>query len=191
MKAKKSKWVIRCGCCVLFLFGFGLGNSYGQDGLIKSTGGYVEFYSDAPLEKIGARNNAIKGVILKTDNSFAFEVPILSFVGFNSPLQQEHFYENYMEAERFSKSTFTGTFIETIDFDQSGTHNLRAKGTLTIHGVSQPVLLEVMLVIDDSTIFGDCSFNVILKDYEIYIPRIVNKKIAEQIQVKAHVEFDR
>lgn len=155
----------------------------------KTNTGTVEFISDAPLELISAKSEKLKGILSTEKSSFAFEMDISSFIGFNSPLQSEHFKENYMEVDRFPKATFTGSIIESVDFTLPGKYNVRAKGKFDIHGVKQPLMLNITLKVKESTIIADCEFDILLKDYEIDIPRIVNKKIADLIHVKVHVEL--
>ena len=59
--------------------------------------GLVHFVSDAPLEIIEAESDQMQGLIDLDKKVFAFKLYIKSFEGFNNPLQQVHFYENYME----------------------------------------------------------------------------------------------
>jgi hypothetical protein len=51
-----------------------------------------------------------------------------SFQGFNSPLQKEHFNENYVESDKFPEASFKGKIIEDQDLTVDGTYELRAKG---------------------------------------------------------------
>ena len=75
----------------------------------------VSFVSDAPLERIVARNTAATGLLEPATRSFAIQIPVAEFDGFNSPLQREHFNENYMQTNARPKATFAGRIIETID----------------------------------------------------------------------------
>jgi hypothetical protein len=155
----------------------------------KTSTGTVEFISDAPLEIISAKSELLKGILSAEKMTFAFELDIITFFGFNSPLQNEHFNENYMEIDRFPKATFTGTIIESIDFTKPGKYNVRAKGKFDIHGVVQPMMLDIILEVKENSFVINSEFDILLKDYEIDIPRIVYKKIANLIHVKVHVEL--
>jgi hypothetical protein len=53
-----------------------------------TTGGIVNFTSDAPLEVIKASSDKLQGAISINERSFAFTIDNSSFKGFNSPLQQ-------------------------------------------------------------------------------------------------------
>lgn len=144
--------------------------------------GTVKFRSEAPLEIIKAESDQLKGALNLDNKTFAFKLFIRSFDGFNSPLQKEHFYENYLEVKSFPESIFKGKILEVIDINAAGDY--RAKGVLTIHGLSNEIIIDVHLEpVEDGLLFSS-SFDVALKDYEIDLPRIVYQKIAEIINIE-------
>ena len=106
--------------------------------------GKLQFISDAPLEIIEASSNTLGGILDPSTQQFAFSVDVMSFAGFNSALQQEHFRENYMEISRFTTATFEGKIIEQFDLSQDGTYNIRAKGKMNIHGHTQEIIIEIV-----------------------------------------------
>ncbi len=110
--------------------------------VFRTTSGTIKFVSEAPLETITAKSNSLKGIIDTTSNTFSFSVSINSFQGFNSALQEQHFYENYMESSEFPLATFSGKIIELIDYTTPGTYHIRAKGILTIHALIIPIILQ-------------------------------------------------
>ena len=146
--------------------------------------GTIQFKSDAPLELIEARSVKLKGVINAAEQTFAFSVPNNTFEGFNSALQREHFNENFMESTKFPNSSFAGKIIETIDFSADGTYNVRAKGKLLVHGVEPERIIKATLQIKKGVITVSSGFSVPLADHNLTIPKIVNQKIAEEIQVE-------
>ena len=146
--------------------------------------GQVRWVSDAPLELIQAESQELQGIIRGEDRSFAFSLNIRSFQGFNSPLQQEHFHENYLETEAYGKATFSGRILEEINLSQPGKYEVRAKGTLTIHGVPRERIIRATLEVrPDGELYVSSSFLVPLVDHDISIPRVVFQKIAEEINV--------
>ena len=151
--------------------------------------GRIEFRSDAPLEIIQASSAALKGALDPADQSFAFSVAIASFQGFNSPLQRVHFNENYMESAKFPEATFTGRIIEELDLTQPGDYQVRAKGLLTIHGISQERIIKVKVRISEQGCKYSSTFSVPLADHAITIPKVVYQKIAEEIQVTVEGEM--
>ena len=159
--------------------------------IIQSTSGKVSFVSTAPLEIIRAASNNLNAAIEPGSNKMAFSVRIASFEGFNSPLQREHFNENYMETSEFPTANFTGKLIENIDFDVSGEYEVRAKGLLTIHGISNERIVKGTMVIDKDVIIINSDFSVQLKDHQILVPSIVNQKIAEEIVISLEIIFQK
>ena len=140
----------------------------------------VNFISIAPLETIKASTKQMQGVIDLKKKKFAFKIYIRSFDGFNSPLQKEHFYENYLEAATHPVATFSGKIIEKID---PKLKSYRAKGSLNIHGVSKEVIIPITMEVNEKAILYSTSFKVSLSDFDIFVPPLVNQKISEIINV--------
>lgn len=146
--------------------------------------GTINFRSDAPLELIEASSVKMRGLINTEENTFAFAVKINSFQGFNSPLQREHFNENYMESQQYPEATFSGRIIEDVDLTKPGKYTVRAKGKLNIHGVEQERIIKSEVVAGKSSLEIASGFSVFLEEHDITIPKIVYQKIAEEIQVE-------
>jgi hypothetical protein len=122
-----------------------------------------------------------------SERTFAFQIPIQSFQGFNSPLQQIHFNENYLESERYPMARFRGKIIEQLDLSVPGTYEVRAKGIFELHGVTDERIVRGKLVVTDEYIIISASFSILLSDYDIRIPRIVAQKIAEEMEVNMEI----
>ena len=133
-----------------------------QPGIYTSNNGTVTFRSEAPFELINATSREMKGAVDISKNNFAFRIRIRSFEGFNSPLQREHFNENYMESEKYPEATFNGKIIETINYEQKGKYTIRAKGILTIHGVEQERIIKSEMELTGKSILINSSFTVLL-----------------------------
>lgn len=146
--------------------------------------GSAYFKSDAPLELIEAASSQMKGLLDADKRTFAFSIPMSSFKGFNSPLQREHFNENYMESVKYPNATFAGKIIEDTDFSKDGEYTVRAKGKLTVHGVEQERIIKSTMKVKAGKVYIDSQFTVLLKEHNIDIPHIVYQKIAEEISVK-------
>lgn len=154
-----------------------------------SNNGRIDFTSDAPLEKIKAGSNTLRGVIDIDKQEFAFTVDIKSFKGFNSPLQKEHFNENYMESNKYPKATYTGKLIDKLNLSKDGKFTARSKGWLNIHGIAQERIIKSSFEVKDKKLIMTSNFTVLLQEYNINIPIIVHQKIAEEIDVKVVSEF--
>lgn len=153
--------------------------------------GTIQFKSDAPLELIRAASSDMKGIIDTDRRAFAFSVEMKSFQGFNSPLQREHFNENYLETNKYPKATYSGKIIENIDWDQAGTYEVRSKGKLSIHGLEQERIIKGTLIIGDGTIHLRSTFSVLLEEHQINIPKIMFQKISEEIKVVIEADLEK
>jgi len=151
--------------------------------------GTASFTSNAPLEIIKAQSDEVMGAIDLKDRTFIFTMDNNSFKGFNSSLQQEHFYENYMETQQYPASSFKGKIIEEIDLNSKLEQVVRAKGVLDIHGVEQERIIKGKVKIMDGKIQLQADFTVLLEDHQIKIPRVVYQKIAETVDVSIKAEL--
>ena len=173
---------------IIFLLASGYASSQNISPVFSFENGVAEFKSEAPLELIRASSQQLKGLIDFEKATFAFVIPVGSFKGFNSALQQEHFNENYMESNRFPRATFTGRLIEKIDVDNDGEYRVRAKGILNIHGVEQERIIQGLVIVRKGTIALSAQFDVLLRDHNIPIPKVVQHKIAESIHVEINTK---
>lgn len=151
----------------------------------------IVFHSVAPMESISATNNSATGLIDPDKRTFAIRIPVRAFVGFNSPLQTEHFNENYMVVRKWSVATFNGRMIESFDHRTPGKHTVRAKGQLNIRGVVQERIIQCDLIITDEGIRVMADFDVILEDHGILIPSVVQQKIAPKVNIDVDLSFRR
>ena len=103
---------------------------------------------------------------------------------------QKHFNEQYLESNKFPEARFEGQFQEApVKIDGSG--EFAYEGLLTIHGISRRINGTARLEQAGHTILGESHFKVRLEDYQIKIPRMVIKNIAEVVDVSISVRFSR
>ncbi len=150
--------------------------------------GNISFYSKTPIENIDAHNKQVNAALNSKTGEFVFKVLIKSFE-FEKALMQEHFNENYMESDKFPNSTFDGQMfnVENINFSKNGTHEIKVKGMLSIHGISQEVEEKGTIIIRNGEVRAKAMFSVLLKDYDIKVPKAVTKNIAERIDIDVDV----
>jgi hypothetical protein len=164
--------------------------AFGQDTsdrLFKTENGKVVFSSDAPLELISAESGELKGILDPQKRTFVFQLKVVSLKGFNSKLQQEHFYENYLEADKFQYIRFKGKLVEHIDFTEEGIYPVRAKGIFSIHGIEKEEIIKATIIVGKNEIKIQSEFQISLEDYNIKVPHVVFRKIAEEISVSMNV----
>jgi len=143
--------------------------------------GQISINSNAQNEFIRASSPKLKGVIDIDKKQFVFKIDVSTFEGFNSPLQKEHFHENYMETFKFPEIIFTGKVIEDVNLQKNGKYRVRAKGKLTVHGVSTDRIIYTDVLVRGGNIEIFSEFKVALADHDIKIPRVVNDKLATEI----------
>jgi hypothetical protein len=153
----------------------------GQNSFLSTTGS-IQFDASTPLEDISAVNKNVN-FILKSDGEFASLLLVNEF-NFKRALMEEHFNENYMESDRFPKAHFVGK-ISDFSLNQLSQSNkaFNLNGTLTMHGVSRTISTDVHLKKINDSLYLESTFIVRPEDYKIKVPRILFKKIAEEVQV--------
>ena len=105
---------------------------------------------------------------------------------------QEHFNENYLESNKFPKSTFEGD-IKNFDIDNltNDFKNHIISGKLTIKGETQNINTEAQLRLINEKIELKCSFDILLSDFGIKIPRVVFKKIDEKVKINLNFTYEK
>jgi len=149
--------------------------------------GELSFTSNAKLELINATSKRVLGILDPSNGQFAFIVKVRSFEGFNSNLQQQHFNDKYMESDKFYDATYSGKIIDPVDYTKDGTYDVRAKGSLVVHGKKQERIIPGKIHIEKGILTVTSDFEVPLADHDIPVPEIVSQKIATVITVKLNV----
>jgi len=142
----------------------------------------ITFFSDGVVEDIAAENAAAGSLFNGSTGELVFIVPIKDFK-FSKSLMREHFNEKYMETERFPKATFQGKLVG-FNASAAGEQKVQAIGKLTMHGVTKDVNVPGLAESSNGKVTLKSKFMVKLKDYNIEIPSIVWKNIAEEIELK-------
>jgi polyisoprenoid-binding protein YceI len=158
----------------------------------KTSNGMVIFESNAALEKIKAKSNHLRGVVNTNNNTFSFAIQLNSFQGFNSELQLEHYNENYVESNLYKEATFKGNIIENVNWLAKGKYHVRAKGLFGLHGEQKIETIQATIEhLDETTCTISANFSLNLSDYNIKIPRIVHKKLAENIDIQINATLKK
>ena len=152
--------------------------------------GYIGFYSHTPIEDIKADNNQVASILDISTGEIVFQVLIKSF-HFERALMEEHFNENYLESEKFPKSTFKGKIvnISEVDFSKPGKYDVSVEGDLYIHDVTNKITVRGTLEIVSGGINANSKFNLTPEDYKINIPGVVRDNIAKTIEVTVTLTY--
>ena len=119
---------------IILLVWLGMGRA--ADGLYACKNARISLYSSAPIEDIKAASTTGASVFNATTGELDFSVASRSFQ-FEKSLMQEHFNSDYMESEKYPRSTFKGKIEEHIDVTKDGSYPVKATGDLTVHGITQ------------------------------------------------------
>ncbi len=154
----------------------------------KTNSGKIFFFSEAPLENIEASNNQVYCAYDSSTGGIFFQVQMKKFE-FEKNLMQKHFNENYVESDVYPYARFEGQVInhDKINHSRTGKYKAVVMGKLAIHGKTQVIKETGMFEIKGNNILGSTTFTILLKDYDIKIPRAVIKNIAEEIEVRVNV----
>ncbi len=109
---------------------------------------------------------------------------------FRVALMQEHFNENYMDSDQFPKASFKGKIKDfNVEDITAQPKEFLLKGTLKIRDKEQEVEFPVKMKRGSNKLVLDGKFSVHPQDFDIEIPSIVRKKIAQQITIQLHYEL--
>jgi polyisoprenoid-binding protein YceI len=165
-------------------------NSFAQVYYTKN--GRISFFSKTSLENINADNNQAISVLNIQTGVLQFSILNNAFQ-FPRAKMEEDFKENYIESDKYPKSTFKGsiTDISNINSLKDGSYKVNVTGDLTIHGVSKNIITPATITIKDGKISATTSFKILIKDYNIRIPTIVTNKIAESIEISVSCNYEK
>ena len=152
--------------------------------------GTTTFFSHSPIEDIEAVNVKTTAAINFTKGDLVVKMLIKHFT-FENALMQEHFNENYMESEKYPAAIFKGKLVHDhgIDLNQDGTHEVMVSGQLTIRGISKPVKTPATITVTGTQVTATTKFIARPADFDIEIPSVVVKNIAEEIEVSTSLAF--
>lgn len=154
--------------------------------------GYIGFYSHTPLEDIKADNNQVASILDPITGDLVFRALIRSFK-FPKALMEEHFNENYLESEKYPRSTFTGKILnyKDIDFTKPGKYPAKVEGDLNIHNVTKKITVDGIIEVAGGKLNTSSKFDLSPEDFKITIPGLVRDKIAKVVEVTVEMKYDQ
>ncbi|EMR02659.1 YceI family protein [Cesiribacter andamanensis] len=175
---------------ILSILLIGLWTSAQAQGKFFTRDGYISFFSHTDVEDIDAHNRKVASVLDAQSGQLEFAVLMRAFE-FKKALMQEHFNENYVESTKHPKAQFKGKILNlaSVDFGTDGTYPVAIEGELTIKGVTKPLRTQGTIIVKGGIPHGKAEFTVLPSDYNIQIPALVRKNIAEEIQVKVDMAY--
>ncbi|MDE3212818.1 MAG: YceI family protein [Bacteroidota bacterium] len=152
--------------------------------------GIVTFHAGTTVEDIDGINKSTTSIFDVSTGEFDFALLVNGFE-FRRALMQQHFNEDYLESDKYPKSTFKGkiTNISSVNFSKDGTYPVQVKGTLTIHNISKEIEVPGTFIIKNGKVSGTSTFNVALADYNISIPSLVADKLSKTAKVVVNCDY--
>jgi len=148
--------------------------------------GQINFDATSPSspEKIEGVNRSATCVVDAKTGNMQFAALMKGFA-FERALMEEHFNENYVESDKFPKAEFKGELkdIDKVDFTKDGTHTVKVKGKLTMHGESKEIETDAKINIQNGKIKATTELKVLLSDYKVSIPGLVADKVSKTAKI--------
>jgi polyisoprenoid-binding protein YceI len=142
--------------------------------------GTAKFISKASLREFVGESQQLQGLIDLDKNLIDFYLD-LNTLKTGIGLRDRHMRDNYLETKKFPFSEFTGSIENLPELEKGKSQNVTAKGKFKIHGVEREIEVPGMIrMIDAQKIELKASFNVLLSDYDIPIPKVMFYELAEE-----------
>lgn len=152
--------------------------------------GHAYFMSQTDAINIDGNNKQVVSFLDVKTGDLAFAVLVKSFE-FTLATAAEHFNETYMESHLYPKANFKGKIADLtkIDFSKPGLYTVPVEGALTLHGVTKSIKELAIFEVKNMAIVGKSSFTVAINDYNIKVPKVVEHRVAKNVNVKIECEY--
>ncbi|MFC3881051.1 YceI family protein [Algoriphagus namhaensis] len=145
--------------------------------------GQTIFISEAPLSSFEGVSKNLNGLIDLDQNLLDFYLD-LNTLETGIGLRDRHMRENYLETEQFPFAEFTGKLQLLPDLKLNAPVEVKAIGTFKIHGVEKEIeVFGTLTKVAENQVQLDASFEVLLSDYSIPLPKLVFYELAENQKV--------
>ena len=178
--------------CLILLVTLGVNSINAQDKYFTKNGTItIDATTNASLETVHAVNRTARAVLDTKTGNLLFVVHMKGFE-FQKALMQEHFNENYVDSDKYPTADFKGQVvnISSVDFTKDGTYPVSVKGTLMMHGKSNPVETKGTLQVKNGKVIANGNFNITLKEYDISIPGLVADKVSKTANIIIDCSLD-
>lgn len=156
-----------------------------ENKVFKSSKGQINFKSSTADELIEATNTQVLSTI-KQNGEIQIAALIKGF-RFENEVMQNHFNEEkYMHSDKFPKAEFKGTITDfgKVLIDKNGNYNVTAKGNLTMHGVTKPVVANGNITVENGKLILKSTFKVHVQDYGVD-----GSDVAEKIDIDINCSY--
>ena len=139
-------------------------SAYAQKKMTRT--GEVKFEASMPsFEEIAANTKTASCILDETNGDFVALILVKSFK-FKAPLMEEHFNENYMESEKFSKATlkFTSISLKVKLFTLGSLTPLYSIGFIKVHAlkINAAIQLNNIFLLKKLSVTGKLNFSFVI-----------------------------
>jgi polyisoprenoid-binding protein YceI len=155
--------------------------------------GNISFSSHTPLEDVNAENNEVVSTLNTATGAFEFKAAIKSF-HFKKTAMEQHFGdEDYMDAEKYPKASFSGKIsdLSSVNFEKDGTYKVTVQGNLTVKDVTKPISADGTITVKNGAITAQSNFNVNRKEYHVIGEAFVQQKIEDEIHISVNCQYEK
>ncbi len=164
-------------------------SAYGFSQKLYTKTGITEFKGSVEaFEPVEAKNKSTS-VVFNTETGDIAALLFVKAFDFRVALMQEHFNENYMDSNTFPKATFRGKVPGLVYETMEGSKQYIISGTLNVRGKGKKVETLATFLKEGEKLKIKGAFKVKPQDFDIKIPGIVRKKIAEDIIINFEYEL--
>ncbi|MGQ2983013.1 YceI family protein [Flavobacterium sp.] len=154
--------------------------------------GILKFEASVPsFEEVAAENKTASAALDAATGEIAVLAPMKGF-RFKVALMEEHFNESYAETGKYPKATFKGK-IEGFDAAKltATPQSLTITGDLTLHGKTKKITDTAKISKSGNTIVMTGDFEVKPGDFDIEIPSVISKKIADKVSISYNLSLNK
>jgi polyisoprenoid-binding protein YceI len=147
------------------------------------------------METFEGKTSRIDGYIYWEADQITVKSAVYFEVDLNSirtgiGLRDRHMRENYLETDRWPKAFFKGKITHTKDLG-NGRKAVHVSGIFSVHGVENPLDLEGTMEFKGDQIIITASFDILLTDYNIKIPKIMFLKLDNEIRIRIRILLEK
>ncbi len=153
---------------------------------------HVKFFSTTVAEDIEAHNYKSVSTIDTKSGDVVFSLPMQSFE-FKKSLMQKHYNSpKFLDTKQFPKAKLIGKIVNlsNVNFEKDGTYEVQFKGTLDMHGKTNPVRETATITVKGPKYLVNSKLNITLSDYDIAFTKgKPSTNIAKTIEVSVEAEY--
>lgn len=149
----------------------------------------VDFHADGKIMKVKGENGKATGKLTIANGSVSGRAEVdLTSMTTGIDLRDDHMKNKYLEVAKYPKATLEVLEIKLPVSLPAGDFEAPFTGSLTVHGVAQPVKGIAKLNRDGNNLKGDVEFMTSISGHKIELPKYSGIILKDEVKVK--VQFN-